>query len=148
MGVYDHNDCPYPLQAMLVRYHLPESMLHTALLYYDETAPPPLPEWFAQYNDLCCFKNDRLGDSCLKFDSNGSSGQLLQLTCEIAYLGFSLALIKVITAQVVIGLSVGQNMPGTHQHGACNSDKGSFLTSSCGQPMISGVQEGVLGSDC
>jgi hypothetical protein len=53
MGVYDHNDCPYPLQAMLVRYHLPESMLHTALLYYDETAPPPLPEWFAQYNGLC-----------------------------------------------------------------------------------------------
>ena len=35
---------------MLVRYHLPENMLHTALLYYDEVAPPPLPEWFAQYN--------------------------------------------------------------------------------------------------
>jgi hypothetical protein len=50
MGDYDHNDCPYPLQAMLVRYHLPDRMLHTALLYYDETAPPPLPEWFAQYN--------------------------------------------------------------------------------------------------
>jgi hypothetical protein len=32
MGDYDHNDCPYPLQAMLVRYHLPEKMLHTALL--------------------------------------------------------------------------------------------------------------------
>lgn len=50
IGAYDHNDCPYPLQAMLVRYHLPENMLHTALLYYDEVAPPPLPEWFAQYN--------------------------------------------------------------------------------------------------
>jgi len=50
MGDYDHNDCPYPLQAMLVRYHLPEKMLHTALLYYDEVAPPPPPEWFAQYN--------------------------------------------------------------------------------------------------
>jgi hypothetical protein len=50
MGDYDHNDCPYPLQAMLVRYHLPQKMLHTALLYYDEVAPPPLPEWFAQYN--------------------------------------------------------------------------------------------------
>jgi hypothetical protein len=47
---YDHNDCLYPLQAMLVRYHLPEKKLHTALLYYDETAPPPLPEWFAHYN--------------------------------------------------------------------------------------------------
>lgn len=50
MGDYDHNECPYPLQAMLVRYHLPGRMLHTALLYYDEVAPPPLPEWFAQYN--------------------------------------------------------------------------------------------------
>jgi len=50
MGEYDHNECPYPLQAMLVRYHLPQRMLHTALLYYDEVAPPPLPEWFAQYN--------------------------------------------------------------------------------------------------
>jgi hypothetical protein len=50
MGEYDHNECPYPLQAMLVRYHLPQKMLHTALLYYDEVAPPPLPEWFAQYN--------------------------------------------------------------------------------------------------
>jgi hypothetical protein len=50
IGEYGHNDCPYPLQAMLVRYHLPEKMLHTALLYYDEVAPPPLPEWFAQYN--------------------------------------------------------------------------------------------------
>jgi len=47
---YEHNDCPYPLQAMLVRYHLPEKKLHTALLYYDEAAPPRLPEWFAQYN--------------------------------------------------------------------------------------------------
>ena len=50
VGDYSHNDCPYPLQAMLVRYHLPEKMRYTALLYYDETPPPPLPEWFAQYN--------------------------------------------------------------------------------------------------
>jgi len=50
MGDYDHNDCPYPLQAMLVRYHLPEETRHTALLYYDDDPPPPLPEWFAQYN--------------------------------------------------------------------------------------------------
>jgi hypothetical protein len=50
VGDYDHNNCPYPLQAMLVRYHLPEKKLYTALLYYDEAAPPPLPEWFAQYN--------------------------------------------------------------------------------------------------
>jgi hypothetical protein len=50
MGDYAHNDCPYPLQAMLVRYHLPGKTLHTTLFYYDEAPPPPLPEWFAQYN--------------------------------------------------------------------------------------------------
>jgi hypothetical protein len=50
MGDYAHNDCPYPLQAMLVRYHLPDKMRHTALLYYDETPPPPLPQWFTLYN--------------------------------------------------------------------------------------------------
>lgn len=50
MGDYTHNDCPHPLQAMLVRYHLPDKMRHTALLYYDEASAPPLPEWFALYN--------------------------------------------------------------------------------------------------
>ncbi len=50
MGDYSHNDCPYLLQAMLVRYHLPKEIRHTALLYYDDNPPPPLPEWFAQYN--------------------------------------------------------------------------------------------------
>jgi hypothetical protein len=50
MGDYFHNDCSYPLQAMLVRYHLPEETRYTALLYYDEDPPPPLQEWFAQYN--------------------------------------------------------------------------------------------------
>ncbi|MEA3339508.1 MAG: hypothetical protein U9R15_06025 [Chloroflexota bacterium] len=50
MGDYLHNDCLYPLQAMLVRYHLPEKTRYTALLYYDESSPPLLPEWFAQYN--------------------------------------------------------------------------------------------------
>jgi hypothetical protein len=50
MGDYIHNDCPYPLQAMLVRYHLPDKMRYTALLYYDEAPPPPLPEWFTLYN--------------------------------------------------------------------------------------------------
>ena len=38
------------LQAMLVRYHLPDEMRYTALFYYDESSPPPLPEWFARYN--------------------------------------------------------------------------------------------------
>lgn len=50
MGDYAHNDCPYLLHAMLVRYHLPDEMRHTALLYYGEDSPAPLPEWFAQYN--------------------------------------------------------------------------------------------------
>jgi len=50
LGDYAHNDCPYPLQAMLVRYHLPEETRYTALLYYDENPPPPLPDWFTQYN--------------------------------------------------------------------------------------------------
>lgn len=50
MGAYQQHDCPYPVQAMLVRYHLPGKMRHTTLLYYGETAPPALPEWFKQYN--------------------------------------------------------------------------------------------------
>jgi hypothetical protein len=50
MGCYDHHDCPYLLQAMLVRYHLPDEMRYTTLFYYDESLPPPLPEWFARYN--------------------------------------------------------------------------------------------------
>jgi hypothetical protein len=50
MGCYQQNDCPYPLQAMLLRYHLPGQTRYTALLAYDESPPPPLPEWFAQYN--------------------------------------------------------------------------------------------------
>jgi hypothetical protein len=50
MGGYFQNDCPYPLQAMLVRYYLPDELRYTALLYYDDTPPPPLSEWFARYN--------------------------------------------------------------------------------------------------
>jgi hypothetical protein len=50
MGGYKHNDCPYPVQAMLVRYHLPHTMRYTTLFYYDEHPPPPLPQWFARYN--------------------------------------------------------------------------------------------------
>lgn len=50
MGEYLQNDCPYPLQAVLVRYHLPASLRYTALLYYGDQPPPPLPAWFASYN--------------------------------------------------------------------------------------------------
>lgn len=43
-------ETPYPLQAMLVRYHLPDEIRYTALFYYDDTSPPPLSTWFAKYN--------------------------------------------------------------------------------------------------
>lgn len=50
MGPYYQNQCPYPLQAMLVRYHLPDKIRYTTLFYYDESAPPELPAWFEAYN--------------------------------------------------------------------------------------------------
>jgi hypothetical protein len=50
LGGYQHNDCPYPLQAMLVRYYLPEELRHTVLFYYGDTPLPSLPDWFAGYN--------------------------------------------------------------------------------------------------
>ena len=50
MGDYYQNDCPYPLQAMLVRYHLPNELRYTTLLYYADTPAPPLPLWFHYYN--------------------------------------------------------------------------------------------------
>ncbi|MEW5980589.1 MAG: hypothetical protein AB1898_32820 [Acidobacteriota bacterium] len=50
MDDYYQHDCPYPLQALLVRYHLPDELRHTTLLYYADTPPPPLPQWFRRYN--------------------------------------------------------------------------------------------------
>lgn len=50
MGTVTHNNCPYPLQTMLVRYHLPDRLRHTSLLYYGDTPPPDLPGWFKLYN--------------------------------------------------------------------------------------------------
>jgi hypothetical protein len=50
LGDYQHNDCPYPLQTMLVRYYLPDKLRHTVLFYYGDTPPPSLPAWFAGYN--------------------------------------------------------------------------------------------------
>ena len=50
MGEYYQNDCPYPLQAMLVRYHLPDKFRFTTLFYYDECPPPSLANWFKLYN--------------------------------------------------------------------------------------------------
>jgi len=51
LGDYFQNDCPYPLQTMLVRYHLPEKMLYSTLFYYGDIAPPGLAQWFHQYNE-------------------------------------------------------------------------------------------------
>lgn len=50
MGDYYQNDCPYPLQAMLVQYRLPDKNLYTALFYYGESRPATLQAWFADYN--------------------------------------------------------------------------------------------------
>ena len=50
MGDYYQHDCPYPLQAMLVRYHLPDETRYTTLFYYDAAPPPALSAWFAGYN--------------------------------------------------------------------------------------------------
>ena len=50
LGDYYQNDCPYPLQAMLVRYHLPTELRHTTLFFYGDTPAPPLPQWFRGYN--------------------------------------------------------------------------------------------------
>jgi hypothetical protein len=49
-GAYHQHDCPYPLQAMLVRYHLPEKIGYTTLFYYGDSSPPALPDWFNRYN--------------------------------------------------------------------------------------------------
>jgi hypothetical protein len=50
MSDYCQQDCPYPLQAMLVRYHLPDKRCYTTLFYYDKAPPPALPARFAPYN--------------------------------------------------------------------------------------------------
>jgi hypothetical protein len=50
MAEYQQHDCPYALAAMLVRYHLPGKVRYTALLYYAQTPPPALPDWFKAYN--------------------------------------------------------------------------------------------------
>lgn len=44
------DSCPYPYQAMLVRYRLGEKTRLTSLLYYDESPPPNLADWFKWYN--------------------------------------------------------------------------------------------------
>jgi hypothetical protein len=40
----------YALEALQVRYHLPEGVRHTTLLYYGDAAPPAPVAWFAYYN--------------------------------------------------------------------------------------------------
>ncbi|KRT67983.1 MAG: hypothetical protein XU15_C0035G0004 [candidate division NC10 bacterium CSP1-5] len=44
-------ECPYRLQALLVRYHLPAGLSYTTLLYYGDRPPPTdLKAWFGDYN--------------------------------------------------------------------------------------------------
>ena len=51
LGAQRVADCPYALEVLLVRYHLPRGLRYTTLLYYGETPPPAhLPTWFQRYN--------------------------------------------------------------------------------------------------
>jgi hypothetical protein len=44
-------ECPYDLEALVVRYHVPTGYLYTTLLYYGDRPPPPvLKDWFSGYN--------------------------------------------------------------------------------------------------
>jgi hypothetical protein len=44
-------ECPYDLEALLVRYHVPTGYLYTTLLYYGDRPPPQvLKDWFSGYN--------------------------------------------------------------------------------------------------
>jgi hypothetical protein len=43
-------DGRYALEALQVRYQLPEGLRHTTLLYYGDLPPPAPAEWFEQYN--------------------------------------------------------------------------------------------------
>lgn len=47
---YYQNNCPYPLDTLLLRYHLGDKIRYTTLLYYDESPPPASQEWFEWYN--------------------------------------------------------------------------------------------------
>ncbi|SRR6266545_5938448 len=40
----------YALEALQVRYQLPDQLRHTTLIYYGDTPPPPAASWFGQYN--------------------------------------------------------------------------------------------------
>jgi hypothetical protein len=50
LGPQRMRDGRYALEALQVRYYLPTEQRHTTLLYYGEAPPPPLAEWFGQYN--------------------------------------------------------------------------------------------------
>jgi hypothetical protein len=44
-------ECPYDLEALVVRYHVPTGDLYTTLLYYGDRPPPQvLKDWFSGYN--------------------------------------------------------------------------------------------------
>ena len=44
-------ECPYDLEALVVRYHVPTGYLYSTLLYYGDRPPPQrLKDWFSGYN--------------------------------------------------------------------------------------------------
>jgi prefoldin subunit 5 len=50
LGAQRIGDGRYALQALQVRYQVPEGLRHTTLLYYDDAPPPAPAAWFAHYN--------------------------------------------------------------------------------------------------
>lgn len=50
LGPQRIGDGRYALQALQVRYQLPDGPRHTTLVYYDETPPAAPAAWFAHYN--------------------------------------------------------------------------------------------------
>jgi len=50
VGPQRMGDGRYPLEALQVRYWLPDGWRHTTLLWYDEAPPPTPAAWFTSYN--------------------------------------------------------------------------------------------------
>jgi len=50
LGPQRIGDGRYALQALQVRYQLPQGLRHTTLLYYDDAPPAAPAAWFAHYN--------------------------------------------------------------------------------------------------
>jgi hypothetical protein len=80
----------------------------------------------------------------LELDLNGSASQLFQLSDEVTHLGVFPALVEVVTAQFLVWLSIGQDVPGTGEHRTRNGYDGPFSASPRCQTMIACLQESVF----